>query len=138
MIETKTAPYAALLLRVSLGILFLMHGLYLKVFVFTLDGTAQFFGSLGLPAAFAYLVVAYETLGGIALVLGVFTRYVAAFLGLHMLVASYMGHAADGWMFANQGGGYEFPLFWAVTLFALALLGDGAYALKPRPSSQAA
>src|SRR5262249_11710220 len=131
MVDAKSAPYAALLLRVSLGVLFLLHGLYLKVFVFTLPGTAQFFTSIGLPGWFGVPVTAYETLGGLALILGVYTRYVAIFLGLHMLVAAYLGHRANGWMFANQGGGYEFPVFWAIALFALALLGDGVHALRP-------
>lgn len=130
MIDTKGAPYGALLLRVSLGILFLAHGLYLKVFVFGLPGTAQYFGSLGLPGWFGYLVPLYETLGGLALIFGFYGRYVAFLLGLHMLVATYMGHSGNGWMFANQGGGWEFPLFWALALFALALMGDGAYALR--------
>jgi len=49
MIDGKTAPHGALLLRVSMGILFLLHGLYLKVFVFTMAGVGQYFGSLGLP-----------------------------------------------------------------------------------------
>ena len=130
MVDAKTAPYAAQLQRASLGNQFLLHGLYLKVVVFTLPGTAAFFGSLGLPGWFAYLAVAYEILGGLALLFGLWTRYVAAFLGLHMLVAAYLGHAAHGWMFANQGGGYEFPVFWAVALFVLTLLGDGAYAVR--------
>jgi putative oxidoreductase len=131
MVDAKSAPYAALLLRVSLGILFLLHGLYLKVFVFTLPGTAQFFASMGLPGWFALLVTAYETLGGLALIFGVYTRYVSIFLGVHMLAAAYMGHAGNGWMFASKGGGYEFPVFWAIALFALALLGDGIHALRP-------
>src|SRR5215208_3986643 len=59
MIDTRTAPYAALLLRVSLGVLFLAHAA-VKLFVFTPAGTAEFFGSLGLPAALAYLVIAAE------------------------------------------------------------------------------
>jgi putative oxidoreductase len=131
MIDTKTAPYAALLLRVSMGIMFLLHGVYLKVFVFTMGGTAQFFESLGLPGWFGWLVMLYETIGGGALILGVYTRPVAAFLGIHLLFAAGLAHLQNGWMFAVQGGGYEFPVFWAIACFVLALLGDGAYALKP-------
>ncbi len=63
MIDARTAPYAAFLLRVVLGILFLAHA-GLKVFVFTPAGAAQFFGSLGLPPALAYLVILAETGGG--------------------------------------------------------------------------
>ena len=50
MIDNRTAPYAALVLRVSLGVMFIAHSLILKYFVFTLPGTAQFFQSVGLPA----------------------------------------------------------------------------------------
>ena len=53
-IDAKTAPYAALTLRLALGVMFLAHSLWLKVFVFTMPGTAQFFESLGLPGFAAY------------------------------------------------------------------------------------
>ncbi|KAK0351054.1 hypothetical protein LTR94_026516, partial [Friedmanniomyces endolithicus] len=68
MTDHRTAPYAALILRLSLGGLFLAHA-GLKVFVFTPAGTAQFFGSLGLPPALAYVTMAWEVLGGLALIL---------------------------------------------------------------------
>ena len=67
MIDTRTAPYAALLLRVSLGILFLAHGLLLKVLTFTIPGTVGYFQSIGYPGFFAYLVIAGEIGGGLAL-----------------------------------------------------------------------
>lgn len=130
MIDEKTAPYSALLLRVSMGILFILHGAYLKIFVFTMAGASQYFDSLGLPGWFGWLVMLYETIGGVALILGVYGRWVALFLGVHLLFAAYLGHSANGWIFSNEGGGYEYPLFWAIACFALTLLGDGAYALK--------
>jgi putative oxidoreductase len=71
IIDEKTAPYAALLLRVSLGIMFIAHSLYLKVVVFTVPGTVQFFESLGLPGFSAYAFIAAEVIGGTALALGV-------------------------------------------------------------------
>ncbi|MDD2842625.1 MAG: DoxX family protein, partial [Tolumonas sp.] len=71
MIDTRTAPYAAFILRLSLGVLFLAH-FSLKFFVFTPAGTAQFFQSLGLPGALAYLTMTAELLGAIALILGVY------------------------------------------------------------------
>jgi len=138
MVDQKYAPYAALLLRVSMGILFLLHGLYLKVFVFTMEGAAGFFSSLGLPGWFAWVVMIYETVGGIALILGVYTRWVSIFLGIHLLFAAYLGHRTAGWTFSNEGGGYEFPVFWAIACFALALMGDGAHALKLGRASKAA
>jgi putative oxidoreductase len=64
---------------------------------------------------------------------------VAAFLGVHMLATTYLGHAGNGWLFTNAGGGYEYPLFWAIACFALALIGGGAYALgSPGSSNRAA
>lgn len=135
MIDTRTAPYSALLLRVSMGVLFIVHGLYLKVFVFTMAGTSGFFASLGLPGWFGWIVLLYETIGGLALILGVYTRWAAAFLGVHLLFAAWLGHGGNGWMFAVEGGGWEYPVFWAVVCFALALLGDGAHALRPLGAS---
>ena len=132
MVDENTAPYSALLLRVAMGILFILHGAYLKIFVFTLAGTGQYFESLGLPGWFGWAVMLYETIGGVALILGVYARWVALFLGVHLLFAAYFGHAANGWLFTNTDGGYEYPLFWAIACFALTLLGDGAYALKAR------
>ena len=132
MIDSLRAPYGALLLRVSMGVLFILHGLYLKAMVFGMAGAGKYFVSLGLPDWFAWVVVIYETLGGLALIFGVYTRWVAVFLGVHLLFAAYLGHLGNGWMFTAKGGGYEYPLFWAIVCFALALLGDGALALKTR------
>lgn len=131
MIDGRTAPYAALLLRVSMGILFILHGAYLKIFVFSMPGTSKYFASLGLPDWWAWVVMLYETIGGLALILGIQARWVAVFLGVHLLFAAFFGHAANGFWFTAKGGGWEYPLFWAIACFALALLGDGANALKP-------
>jgi len=130
MIDSRTAPYAALVLRVTLGALFLAHA-SLKLFVFTPAGTAKFFGSLGMPGEVAYLVIAVEVLSGIALILGVWTRY-AALAGIPILLgAIFTVHGAAGFFFTNPKGGWEYPAFWAIALVAQALLGDGAYALRP-------
>jgi hypothetical protein len=77
MIDSRTAPYAALVMRLALGIMFLAHGLT-KVFVFTPAGTVGFFQSIGFPGFLAYPVMAFEVIGGLMLVLGVYTRSVAA------------------------------------------------------------
>ena len=138
MIDTKTAPYAATLLRVSLGVMFLAHSLLLKVFIFTVPGTVQFFESLGLPGFSAYLVILAEIVGGLLLILGVQTRAVALAL-LPVLLGATWTHAGNGWLFTNQGGGWEYPLFLVAAVVVQALLGDGAYALRlPRAVSRAA
>ncbi|MBB3019224.1 putative oxidoreductase [Microvirga lupini] len=129
MIDTRTAPYAALILRITLGVLFLAHA-GLKVFVFTPAGAAQFFGSLGLPPALAYLTIAAETLGGIALILGFFTRWVSLALIPILLGAIVFVHGPAGFFFNNPNGGWEYLAFWIAALVAQALLGDGALAVR--------
>jgi len=128
MSATNQVQTAALLLRVSLGALFLAHA-GLKLFVFTMPGTVQFFESIGYPALFAYLTVYAELFGGLALILGVQVRLVAAGL-IPILIGATIQHSGNGWMFASPNGGWEFPAFWTVTLAVQALLGAGSYALK--------
>lgn len=130
MIKASTAPYAALLLRATLGIMFLAHA-SLKVFVFTIPGFVAYFGSLGLPAIVAYAVLALEIVGGLALILGIYAPLIALLLAVEMLGTIVLAHGANGWLFTNKGGGWEFPAFWTVALIVLYLLGDGAMALKP-------
>jgi putative oxidoreductase len=130
LIDTRTAPYAALLLRLTLGGLFLTH-LALKFLVFTPAGTAAFFGKIGLPPALAYIVMSAELLGGIALILGVWTRLAALLLTPILLGAIFTVHGAAGFFFNNANGGWEYPAFWIVALIVQALLGDGIYALRP-------
>lgn len=129
MIDTRTAPYGVTLLRVALGVMFLAHGL-LKWLVFTLPGTAEFFASVGFPGWTAYPVTALEILGGAGLVLGVLTRPLAALLTLELAGASTV-HFANGWLFSNKDGGWEYPVFLAVACAVLTLLGSGALSLWP-------
>jgi putative oxidoreductase len=124
------AAAAALLLRLALGVMFLAHA-WLKIKVFTPAGTAQYFKSLGLPGELAYLTIAAELGGGILLILGIETRWVALALVPLILGTIVMVHGKAGWQFTNKDGGWEFPAFWAVGLLALALLGDGSAALGP-------
>jgi putative oxidoreductase len=128
VIDSRTAPYAATLLRVSLGSMFIAHAL-LKLLVFTLPGTAQFFASVGFPGWTAYLVFAAELAGGVLLVLGVQTRAVALAL-VPVLIGALYVHAGNGWLFTAKNGGWEYPLFLVAASLVQALLGDGAYALR--------
>ena len=130
MVEQRNAAYAALLLRVALGTMFVAHSLVLKFFVFTLAGNAQFFASLGLPAALGYAVFAAELVGGTLLILGVQSRWVAVAL-LPILAGAVWVHAPNGWMFGYANGGWEYPAYLVVLAVVQALLGDGAHALSP-------
>ncbi|MBE9029429.1 DoxX family protein [filamentous cyanobacterium LEGE 11480] len=127
-INLETAPYAILGLRVSLGILFLAHGL-LKVFTFTLAGTAQFFVSVGLPGFMATPVALLEIVGGLLLIAGVYTRWIALGLFPILMVATFKVHGSNGWLFTNEGGGWEFPAFFMVACLVQFLLGNGAFAV---------
>lgn len=135
MIDNRTAPYAALLLRVSLGVMFIAHGLLLKVMTFGLGGTYGYFESIGYPGFFSYLVIIAEVGGGIALILGIWTRAIAVLL-LPVMIGATLQHIGNGWLFTAKGGGWEYPVFWTLTLVVQALLGDGAYALRPTPALQ--
>jgi putative oxidoreductase len=128
MINTNTAPYAALLLRLSLGVMFIAHAL-LKLVVFTLPGTVKFFETLGYPGFLAYVVFGAELVGGALLVLGVYTRWVSLAL-IPILIGAAMVHIPNGWVFSAPNGGWEYPVFLAIASAVQALLGDGALALR--------
>ena len=127
--ESEKAGYSALILRVALGIMFIAHA-SLKYFVFTMAGASGFFESIGLPGFMAYVIAIIEVVGGIALILGWFVRPVALALSLVLVGTIIFVHGSKGWLFANEGGGWEYPLFLIVSSVALALLGNGAHALK--------
>ncbi len=127
MIESPTAPYAALVLRLSLGVMFVAHAL-LKLVVFTLPGTVQFFQSMGLPGPLAYAVFAAELIGGGLLIAGVGTRWVSLAL-VPVLLGATWAHIGNGWVFSAPQGGWEYPAFLTVATIVQALLGNGAYAL---------
>jgi putative oxidoreductase len=131
---TRNSPtpeaYGVLLLRVSLGVMFIAHSLILKWLTFTLAGTAQYFESLGLPGFLAYATFWAELVGGVLLVLGVQSRWVALAL-LPVLAGAFWVHAGNGWVFSATGGGWEYPLYLIVLSVGQALIGDGAHALSP-------
>jgi putative oxidoreductase len=127
MIDTRTAPYAAFVLRLALGVMFIAHGL-LKVLVFTLPGTVAFFESLGLPGFLAYVTAFAEIAGGAALIVGFQVRYVALAL-IPVLLGATWAHAGNGWLFTSAKGGWEYPAFLTVAALVQALLGAGVFAL---------
>lgn len=127
-VSAANVDYAALLLRVTMGISFIAHA-WLKYAIFTPAGTVQYFQSIGLPGPLAYIVMAAEFFGGIALILGLWTRWVSLAL-LPILLGAIFAHAGNGFFFMSPNGGWEFPAFWAVALAVQALIGGGAYALK--------
>jgi putative oxidoreductase len=130
MIDHKTAPYGAAILRITAGLAFLAHAA-LKLFVFTPSGTMHFFASLGLPGWFGLFVIAAETLAGLALILGFYARLAAILIAPDLIGAILLVHLHNGFFFNVSGGGWEYPAFWAITLVVIALLGEGAWAMRP-------
>jgi putative oxidoreductase len=110
-------------LRVVVGIVFLMHGGQ-KLFVWGFGGVAAFLGQVGVPAPMlaGVVVTLIEFLGGLALMIGLFTRWIAIPLAIDMLVAILTVHLWGGFFLPN---GYEFALTLLAANVALALLGSG-------------
>lgn len=127
MENIRTQQYAAFLLRVSLGVMFIAHGL-LKVVVFTLPGTAQFFDGVGLPGWLAYPVAWLEIGGGALLIAGIATR-ILSIAFLPVLLGALWVHSGNGWTFSAPNGGWEYPAFLLAATIVQAMLGSGAFAL---------
>lgn len=131
LVPGQNPDLAATILRLTNGILFVLHA-GLKLFIFTPAGTVGFFQSLGLPGPLAYLVIAAELLGGIALIAGFKTRLVSLALIPVLLGALFTAHLSAGFFFSNEGGGWEYIAFWIVALVVQYLLGSGLYAVDKR------
>lgn|SRR5690348_12952577 len=118
------------ILRVIVGILFIAHGAQ-KLFVFGLGGVIGMFGQMHvpLPAISAPLVAFVELLGGVALVIGLFTRIAAILLACDMLGAILFVHGRNGLFLPN---GYEYALTLLAVNVALVISGPGAYAIDDR------
>lgn len=129
MIDERFAPYGVFILRVALGVVFIAHA-FLKYAVFTMPGFEGFLGKVGIPVALAWPIVLAELVGGLAIVLGVYSRWVSVAL-LPILLGALSIHFANGWVFTAPNGGWEYPAFLSVAALAHVLAGDGAFALKP-------
>jgi putative oxidoreductase len=130
MNRLDTPALAATLLRLSLGLILVAHAL-LKLFVFTLPGTAAFFESQGFPGWSAYPVVAIEGIGGLVMIAGYQVR-LAALASIPVLLGALSVHLGNGWLFTAKNGGWEYPALLVVLAVAVALLGEGAFAVGAR------
>jgi putative oxidoreductase len=124
----RFAKWGMLPIRIAVGLVFLMHGAQ-KLFVFGLAGTADIMGKLGLPlpGLCAIIVIVVELLGGLAILLGVFTRLAGALLAFEMLIAIIVARLSGGF-FAPYG--YEFELTLLASSLTFALNGPGGMSLE--------
>lgn len=123
------AAYGATLLRLILGVVYIMHA-YLALVVFGPSGMIAYQVKSGIPfpeIATWYLIVAHG-LGGIFLVLGIFARWAALANVPVMLGAISFVHLKNGF-FAHQNG-YEYVLVLLVASLAVAMIGGGALSLR--------
>lgn len=128
MIDQRLAPYAATLLRLSLGVMWISHAL-LKLLVFSMPGFESFLASQGLPTFIAWPIVLAELVGGTLVLLGIHGRLVSLAL-LPLMLGAMNVHLGNGWVFSNPNGGWEYPLFLIAMSVVHGLLGDGAFAVK--------
>jgi putative oxidoreductase len=129
VIEERSSRYAALLLRLTLGVLFIAH-LYWK-FEILPGGVAKWWSGLqtnGYPWFVPWYVISAEFAGAVLLIPGIYTRWVSLYAIPLMIGATQFWWVRRGFYFTSAGG--ELPLLWASTLLVQALLGDGPYAVK--------
>lgn len=126
----STAPWGITLLRVVLAVVFLVHGGQ-KLFVFGFHGVAGFFGQIGvpLPGVSAVVVTLVEFFGGLALLVGLLTRFFALLLAIDMAVALLLVHLKNGFFLPE---GFEYVLILLAANLALVLAGAGAWALDQK------
>jgi putative oxidoreductase len=128
--------YAALAMRLFLGIVFLAHGSQKVLGWFGGHGaraTIQGFSKMGLPPAVTVLVMAAEFGGGILLIIGLLTRLAAIGIGCVMVAAILMVHGKVGffmnWAGSQKGEGFEYHLLAIGLCVALLITGGGAFSV---------
>ena len=125
-----------LVVRLTAGGMLLVHGIQKmqpmadKGFTAVIEAFAA--GSMARrgiePALFAaYAVFFLETIGAVMIILGLFTRFIAAAIAIEFAIITFVAHWPQG--FAAGRGGWEYPLFWGLIMFAIALRGGGPYSL---------
>lgn len=130
MIDHRTAPYAALVLRLALSLFFFTH-LIRKFAVIGFDPWWAGLVKQGYPGFALGYTVAIEFVGAVLLLLGIYTRTVSLLALPALIAVTNHWMVRKGFWFAD--GGMEFPLAWVFMLIAQVLLGDGAFALRVPP-----
>jgi putative oxidoreductase len=138
MDKSKQHTLGLLVLRLALGLIFVLHG-WMNI----LGGQESFLREMltmvgwSAPDLLVWLITGFELLAGLALILGVFTREAAALLAIEMVVAVVLFHVRQGFFIvaipnAPLAYGFEYHLSLVGGLVCLALGGSGAYALEGR------
>ena len=126
------APYGIFLLRIAIGIDWIVHAL-LKTYrgMYTHEALLA---KNGITPLLAWPTFGLELVGGTCILLGWYSRQWAAFLLCFLAVVVWIKWPV-GWLYSSPGGGWEYPLFWLLAQAALVLCGDGAFALRRSSTS---
>lgn len=126
-------PLSWLLIRLTVGLMLLPHGIP-KLMSGVAATAAMALEKRGIGAAepLAVVLITLETIGGLCVALGLFTRFFAAAITIEMAVIVYHHLPKFGW----TGPGYEYPLMWGLIMFAIALRGGGAWSLDRKIGKQ--
>jgi putative oxidoreductase len=125
-VDRILAPYGIFLLRVAIGIDWIVHA-FLKIYR-GMNTHEALLAKNGITPLLAWPTFSCEVIGGIAILLGWYTRQWAAFLLIFLAVVVWVKWPV-GWNYSAPGGGWEYPLFWLLAQAALVLAGSGAFAL---------
>jgi putative oxidoreductase len=126
-VDAVYAPYGLALLRVAIGIDWIAHA-FLKIYR-GMHTHEALLAKNGITPLLAWPTFGIEVIGGVAILLGWYTRQWATFLLIFLGVVVWIKWPV-GWGYSSPGGGWEYPLFWLVAQAALALAGSGAFALQ--------
>ena len=126
-VDPLLAKYGIFLLRVAVGIDWIVHAL-LKTYR-GMNTHEALLAKNGITPLLAWPTFSVELIGGCAILLGWYTRQWSAFLLVFLAVVVWVKWPV-GWLYSNPGGGWEYPLFWLVAQAALVLVGSGAFALR--------
>jgi putative oxidoreductase len=126
-LDQAYVPYGIFLLRVAIGVDWIAHA-FLKTYR-GMNTHEALLAKNGIPSLLAWPTFSLEVIGGIAILLGWYSRQWAAFLLIFLATVVWIKWPV-GWIYSNTGGGFEYPLFWLIAQAALVLCGDGALALR--------
>jgi putative oxidoreductase len=127
-VDHVLAPYGIFLLRVAIGVDWIVHA-FLKTYrgMYTHEALLA---KNGITPLLAWPTFSLEVIGGVAILLGWYTRQWAAFLLIFLSVVIWIKWPV-GWLYSNTGGGWEYPLLWLLAQAALMLAGSGAFGCRP-------
>jgi putative oxidoreductase len=121
-------PVAETFVRIVVGAMFLMHvSVKFKIGAGAVAANIMAKNGLEPALAWAYVVMFIEVVGGSCLIIGLFTRFVAAVLAIEMLIALLFVHLPKG--YGAGGGGYEYVLLIGAVCFVFAIRGGGPYSV---------